>query len=232
MKRYIMISVLAALLGICSAAAQERAIVLKETSSDSTARIYALPEALVYCGKKKSKKLAGNGMRVAGARTAWTPENLGHEIGSVVETDNMFQVQEISFNVMSNGIEGLKLSVNIYALNEEKMQYSNIMHTPIYVEVPLCSSKQKMVARPAGQLFLASGRYFVSVKLMDCSTKTKDSWSNSGNWENEERYRMSKQALFFPLYMKESFTRKGITDELERVPVNIGLQIKGVEYKD
>ena len=232
MKRSLVICMLAALLGICSATAQERTIVLKAAGCDSTARIYALPEALVYSGKKKSKKLAGNGMRVAGARTAWTPDNLGHEIGSVVETDNMFQVQKISFNVMSNGIEGLKLSVNIYALNEEKMQYSNIMHTPMHVDIPIRSAKQKLTAYPTEQLFLVPGRYFVSVKLMDCSTKAKASWNNSGNWDNEERYRMSKQALFFPLYMKESFMRKGITDELERVPVNIGLQIKGVEYKD
>ena len=113
MKRSLVICMLATFLGICGAVAQERAIILKEASSDSTARIYALPEALVYSGKKKSKKLANKGMRVAGARTAWTPDNLGQEIGSVVETDNMFQVQEISFNVMSNGIAGLKLSINI-----------------------------------------------------------------------------------------------------------------------
>ncbi len=230
MKRYVIVYVLAALLGICGAAAQERAIVLKAADNDSTARIYALPEALVYSGKKKSKKLAGNGMRVAGARTAWTPESLGLEIGSVVETGSMFQVQEISFNVMSNGIEGMRLSISIYALDEERMQYCNVMHAPIYVEVPLCSSKQKMTARPAEQLFLAPGRYFVAVRMDGCSEKAKELWSSSNSWDNKERYTMSKQALFFPLYMKESFTRKGTTCELERVPVNIGLKVKGLEY--
>lgn len=226
-----MISVLAALLGICGAAAQERAIILKEASSDSTARIYALPEALVYSGKKKSKKLANKGVRVAGARTAWTPEYLGQEIGSVVETDNMFQVQEILFNVMSNGIAGLKLSINIYALNEEKMQYCNIMHAPISIDVPLCSDKRELTVSPEEQLFLVPGRYFVAVRMANCDAAVKEQWSKSDKWDNKNRYSMSKQSIHFPLYLKSSYTRKGVADELEKVPVNMGLTVRGIEYR-
>lgn len=231
MRRYIIVSVLVALLGICCVTAQERALVLKEVSSDSTARIYALPEALVFSGKKKSKRLAGNGMRVAGTRTAWTPDNLGQEIGSVVETDKTFQVQEISFNVMSNGISGLKLSVNIYALNEKKMQYCNVMYTPISIDVPLCSSKKVLTVSPAKQLFLVPGRYFVAVKMADCDASVKEEWGNNDKWDNKKRYSMSKQSIHFPLYLKSSYTRKGIADELEKVPVNLGLTVKGIEYR-
>lgn len=231
MKRFVIVSVLAVLLGVCNAVAQERTVTLKEASSDSTARIYALPEALVYSGKKKSKKLANKGVRVAGARTAWTPEYLGQEIGSVVETDNMFQVQEILFNVMSNGIAGLKLSINIYALNEEKMQYCNIMHTPMYVDVPILSAKQELTAYPTEQLFLAPGRYFVAVRMADCDATVKGQWSDNTMWDNRKRYSMSKQSIHFPLYLKSSYTRKGIADELEKVPVNMGLTVKGIEYR-
>ena len=231
MKRFVIVSVLAVLLGVCNAVAQERTVTLKEASSDSTARIYALPEALVYSGKKKSKKLANKGVRVAGARTAWTPEYLGQEIGSVVETDNMFQVQEILFNVMSNGIAGLKLSINIYALNEEKMQYCNIMHTPMYVNVPILSAKQELTAYPTEQLFLAPGRYFVAVRMADCDAAVKEQWSDNTMWDNRKRYSMSKQSIHFPLYLKSSYTRKGIADELEKVPVNMGLTVKGIEYR-
>lgn len=231
MKRSVVICMLAALFGVCNAVAQERTVTLKEASSDSTARIYALPEAVVYSGKKKSKKLANKGMRVAGARTAWTPDNLGQEIGSVVETDNMFQVQEILFNVMSNGIAGLKLSINIYALNEEKMQYCNIMHTPMYVDVPILSAKQELTAYPTEQLFLAPGRYFVAVRMADCDAAVKEQWSDNTMWDNRKRYSMSKQSIHFPLYLKSSYTRKGIADELEKVPVNMGLTVKGIEYR-
>ncbi len=233
MKRSILICILAALLGICSAVAQEDAIILKEVSNDSTACIYAraLPEAVIYSGKKKSKKLANKGMRVAGTRTAWTPENIGQEIGSVVETENTFQVQEISFNVMSNGIKGLKLSINIYALNEEKMQYCNVMHTPMNIDVPLCTDKKKLTVSPTEQLFLAPGRYLVAVKMADCDASVKEQWSDNGMWDNKKRYSMSKQSIHFPLYLKSSYTRKGIADELEKVPVNLGLTVKGVEYR-
>lgn len=233
MKRSIVIYMLVALLGICSAVAQEDAIILKEVSNDSTACIYAraLPEAVIYSGKKKSKKLANKGMRVAGTRTAWTPENIGQEIGSVVETENTFQVQEISFNVMSNGIKGLKLSINIYALNEEKMQYCNVMHTPISIDVPLCTDKKKLTVSPTEQLFLVPGRYFVAVKMVDCDASVKEEWSDNAKWDNKKRYSMSKQSIHFPLYLKSSYTRKGIADELEKVPVNLGLTVKGVEYR-
>lgn len=231
MKRFVIVSVLAVLLGVCNAVAQERTVTLKAASSDSTARIYALPEAVVYSGKKKSKKLANKGVRVAGARTAWTPDNLGQEIGSVVETDNMFQVQEILFNVMSNGIAGLKLSINIYALNEEKMQYCNIMHTPMYVDVPMRSAKQELTAYPTEQLFLAPGRYFVAVRMADCDATVKGQWNDNDKWDNKKRYSMSKQSIHFPLYLKSSYTRKDSADELEKIPVNMGLTVKGVEYR-
>lgn len=231
MKRFVIVSVLAVLLGVCNAAAQERAIILKAASSDSTASIYALPEALVYGGKKKSKKLANKGVHVAGARTAWTPDNLGQEIGSVVETGNIFRVREISFNVMSNGIADLKLCINIYALNEEKMQYCNIMHTPMYVDVPMLSAKQELTAYPTEELFLAPGRYFVAVRMADCDATVKGQWNDNDKWDNKKRYSMSKQSIHFPLYLKSSYTRKGIADELEKVPVNMGLTVKGIEYR-
>ena len=233
MKRSLVICILAALLGVSSAVAQECAIILKEVSNDSTALIYAraLPEAVVYSGKKKSKKLANKGMRVAGTRTAWTPDNIGQEIGSVIETDNTFQVQEISFNMMSNGIAGLKLSINIYALDEEKMQYCNVMHTPINIDVPLCSDKKELTVSPTEQLSVAPGRYLVAVKMVDCDASVKEEWSDNNKWDNKKRYSMSKQSIHFPLYLKSSYTRKGIADELEKVPVNLGLTVKGVEYR-
>ena len=233
MKRSVVICMLAALFGVCNAVAQERTVTLKEVCNDSTARIHArmLPETVVYSGKKKSKKLANKGMRVAGARTAWTPDNLGQEIGSVVETDNTFRVQEISFNVMSNGIAGLKLSINIYALNEEKMQFCNIMHAPISIDVPLCSGKRELTVSPAEQLFLVPGRYFVAVRMADCDAAVKEQWSKSDKWDNKTRYSMSKQSIHFPLYLKSSYTRKGVADELEKVPVNMGLTVRGIEYR-
>ena len=233
MKRCIVICMLAALLGICGAVAQEDAIILKEVSNDSTACIYAraLPEAVIYSGKKKSKKLANKGMRVAGTRTAWTPENIGQEIGSVVETENTFQVQEISFNVMSNGIKGLKLSINIYALNEEKMQYCNVMHTPMNIDVPLCTDKKELTVSPTEQLFLVPGRYLVAVKMVDCDASVKEQWSDNDKWDNKKRYSMSMQSIHFPLYLKSSYTRTGIADELEKVSVNMGLTVKGIEYR-
>ena len=111
------------------------------------------------------------------------------------------------------------------------MQYCNIMHTPMYVDVPILSAKQELTAYPTEQLFLAPGRYFVAVRMADCDAAVKEQWSDNTMWDNRKRYSMSKQSIHFPLYLKSSYTRKGIADELEKVPVNLGLTVKGVEYR-
>lgn len=111
------------------------------------------------------------------------------------------------------------------------MQYCNIMHTPMYVDVPMRSAKQELTAYPTEQLFLAPGRYFVAARMTDCDAAVKEQWSDNTMWDNRKRYSMSKQSIHFPLYLKSSYTRKGIADELEKVPVNMGLTVKGIEYR-
>lgn len=190
-----------------------------------------LGEVIVYSGKKKKKKLVGKGMRVPGATTSFTPANIGHEVGSIVETGKPFEVKEISFDVRACRIKDAILGIGIYSLDAENNAFTNIMNRPIYVTIPESDSKQAFTAKPQEQLLLEPGRYYVSVKLIDCDNSAKDAWSESDTWDNAKRYGMSRQSIHFPLYMKGSFIRTGIHEELESIPVNIGLMVKGLEYR-
>ena len=174
-----------------------------------------LDEVVVYSGKRKNAKLVGKGVGVPGAVTSFTPANLGQEVGSIVETEKPFEVQEISFRTKSNGINEALLSINIYSL----------------VEIPTGEKKQEFTVKPQELILLDPGSYFVSVKFVDCDKNLKENWSKSDEWDNRKRYEMSKQSIHFPLYMKGSYIRKGVLDPLEEVPVNIGLKVKGVEYR-
>ena len=55
--------------------------------------------------------------------------------------------------------------------------------------------------------------------------------SVSGNVSKQEKYKMSKEAVQFPLYFKKSYTRATEHDTLESIPVNLGLKVRGIEYR-
>lgn len=204
---------------------------LEENGASIVMPARELDEVVVYSGKRKNAKLVGKGVGVPGAVTSFTPANLGQEVGSIVETEKPFEVQEISFRTKSNGINEALLSINIYSLDAEKGVFTNIMNRPIYVEIPTGEKKQEFTVKPQELLLLDPGSYFVSVKFVDCDKNLKENWSKSDEWDNRKRYEMSKQSIHFPLYMKGSYIRKGVLEPLEEVPVNIGLKVKGVEYR-
>ena len=173
-----------------------------------------LDELVVYNGKRKKGKLMGKGMRVPGAATSWSIGSLGYEVGSIIEVEQTFEVDEIRFRTLHNTIEHARLSVNIYSMDESNGIFSNILHRPIYIDIPAENEKREHTTAPNERVFLAPGSYFVAVKLVDGKS---DSLRNKN--------------ILFPLYLKSSYIRKGAADTLEKIPVNLGLQITGDFYK-
>lgn len=190
-----------------------------------------LKEITVFPGKRKKAKLVNKGMRVKGARTMWKPTNIGNEIGSIVESKRTFDVEEIRFNVQSNAIDSLKMSINIYRTDEEKGIFANILQRPIYVNIPTSSQKQEIAIAPEEAIRLDAGKYYVSVKLVNCSEESRRQWQNEESWDNRRRYEMSKRCIFFPLYLKAGYIRNGAVAEPEKTPMNLGLEIIGYEYR-
>ena len=173
-----------------------------------------LQELTVYNGKRKKAKLAGRGMRFAGAVTAWTAEKTGYEIGSIIDVKHAFEVEEFVFSTIRNSVENARLSVNIYSIDETESSFINVMHHPIYVDIPVSEKKSEHVITANESISLFPGRYYVALKFVDGKKQT----TKDGK-------------ILFPLYLKSSYIRNGATDTPEKIPVNMGLMIKGYEYR-
>ena len=199
---------------------QEKQIPITEclnTTNNIVMQTKQLDEMVVYNGKRKKALLANKGMNIAGGETMLTIAHKGFEVGSMVETKRIFELQEISFNVRSNNILGAKFSVNIYRQNEATGEFTNTLCKPIYFDIPVNSDKQEVKIEVTENVIIQPGTYFVSIMFVD--------YDNS-NIENEQH-----NSIYFPLYLKSSYTRKGIMNELESIPINMGLSLKGIEYK-
>lgn len=173
-----------------------------------------LKELTVYDGKRKKAKLAGRGMRFAGAVTAWTAEKTGYEIGSIIDVKHAFEVEEFVFSTIRNSVENARLSVNIYSIDETESSFINVMHHPVYVDIPISDKKSEHVITANESISLFPGRYYVALKFVDGKKQT----TKDGK-------------ILFPLYLKSSYIRNGATDTPEKIPVNMGLMIKGYEYR-
>ncbi|MBR5813253.1 MAG: carboxypeptidase-like regulatory domain-containing protein [Bacteroidaceae bacterium] len=178
-----------------------------------TMKAKELAEAVIYPGKKKSAKIAGKGMRIPGALTKMAPENRGNEIGSLVETKKLFEVQEIEFDVTYNSLKDAQFSVNIYKADSTNGQFCNALCKPVYVDIPTSTDKQKIHIAVDKRVILEAGKYFVSLMLVDYAEQDKAGY------------------ILFPLFLKGSYIRNGVMDEFESTPVNMGLAVKGVEYR-
>ena len=173
-----------------------------------------LKELTVYDGKRKKARLSNRGMKVAGGVTQWTTEKLGYEIGSIINVKRVFEVEELLFSTVLNNIENARLSVNIYQMDDTESNFSNVMHHPIYVDIPVSEKKNEHVIAVKENIFLEPGRYYVAVKFVDGKKLTDKS-----------------DVMLFPLYLKESYIRNSPVDIPEKIPVNLGLEIKGYEYR-
>ena len=179
-----------------------------------TMQLKMLKELTVYDGKRKKARLSNRGMKVAGGVTQWTTEKLGYEIGSIINVKRVFEVEEILFSTVLNNIENARLSINIYLMDETESNFSNVMHHPIYVDIPVSEKKNEHIIAVKENIFLEPGRYYVAVKFVDGKKQTD-----------------KKDIMLFPLYLKGSYIRNSPVDIPEKIPVNLGLEIKGYEYR-
>ena len=179
-----------------------------------TMRPKQLQELTVYDGKRKKARLSNRGMKVAGGVTQWSTDKLGYEIGSIIDVKRVFEVEEILFSTVLNNIENARLSINIYMIDETESDFGNVIHHPIYVDIPVSEKKNEHVIAVKENIFLEPGRYYIAVKFVDGKKQTD-----------------KRDVMLFPLYLKGSYIRNSPVDIPEKIPVNLGLEIKGYEYR-
>lgn len=188
-----------------------------------------LDAAVVTDSKSKVKTLTGKGMKIPGPVVMMTPRNVGEEIGSMVKTKHPFLVKTISFPVDENRMEGCKASIRIYR-KEDDGSLDNIVTMPISQDIPITKKKTEFVIAPEEILLLEPGEYYVSFSITEIEDEIMARWADADTWEEDERYtKYMQDRIFFPLYLKNSYRRRGPDKPLADWDANIGLSVKGIE---
>ena len=181
-----------------------------------------LPPAVFIGGDTKEKYLLKPGtglLKSMGIIT--TSIRSGHpsgwEIGSVAQTKKPFLVKEILLTVRSNHIPGCVASINIYRIEGKKESFVNVLHKPIYFDVAVSNDPQDFDIQPAETILLEPGKYFIAFQIVGC------------NSEALQEFR--EMSMNFNIYLKSSYIREVALGEMEHLPVNIGVAVKGLEYQ-
>ena len=186
-----------------------------------------LDAAVVTDSKRLDKNLDGKGMRFPGGAMMMIPESVGKEIGSIVEVKNPFLVKSICFTVDENRMEGCKASIRIYRITDEG-NLDNIVTMPISQDIPKAEKKTTFSIVPQENLELEPGEYYISFALTEISETIADKWANSKAWDAKERYaNQLEDCMFFPVYVKSSYSRENSDSPLTKWKYNIGMTVIG-----
>ena len=190
-----------------------------------------LEAAVLTESKSKEKNLGGKGMKFPGGCIFMTPESVGKEIGSLVKTRHPFLVKTICFTVEENRMEGCQASLRIYRMDSED-NLMNIVTMPIYQDIPKATEQTKFSIVPEESIVLDPGEYYISFSLTEISQEIMDRWAESETWSEDGRFSMYRQdRIFFPLYLKSSYTRERPDHPLTKWGANIGIEVMGIEKK-
>ncbi|MBR6864914.1 MAG: hypothetical protein IKM75_08640 [Bacteroidales bacterium] len=191
-----------------------------------------LPPAVSIGGNTKEKYLMRPGTNVLKnmgvISTVLRSEHpSGREIGSVAQTKKPFLVQDILFSVHSNHIPGCVASINIYRIEGKKESFVNVLHKPIYFDVAVSNDPQDFDIQPEETLLLEPGRYFIAFQIVGCNNEALQAFLA----KKQEERKFWEMSMDFNIYLNSSYVREVALGEMEHLPVNIGVAVKGLEYR-
>lgn len=175
---------------------------------------HTIDEVMVLGGRKK---LSNRGMRIPSAVCTLTPDKIGAEVGSKIEVNRLIEVKEFVFATQKNDIPGLRLSIEVYNIDDADSSLCNVLTHPLYVDIPVSRKKIEHSIIPQERILLNSGSYFVAVRFVDCDESVR--------WQKEEN--IIKPSVCFPLFLKDSYKRENIYEKPEQISFNIGMSIIG-----
>lgn len=177
-----------------------------------------LKELIVVSGKQKQKKMFGTGIKIPCAAASLSINNVGMEIGSIIKNKHTFEIEEISFKILSNNIEGAILGIEIYNIDS---LFTKALPYTIKKSIPI-GRNQKIAIIPERQIILPQGEFFIAVRFINC---------NKAAYITDDNDTTNRGQILFPLYIKNSYIRKNEYSNIEECRVNLGLRIKGIEYR-
>ncbi len=191
-----------------------------------------LAPAVFIDGNTKEKYLLRSGVNILG-NTGIAVYSLqeghatGKEVGSVAQTKRPFLVKEISLPVRSNHIPGCVASINIYRIEGEKESFVNLLHKPIYFDVAVSDKPQKYDLQPEETLLLEPGKYFIAFQVVGCDEQARQAFLAKPKEERE----FWEMTMDFSIHLKSSYVRDAALGEMQHLPINIGVAVKGLEYQ-
>ncbi len=191
-----------------------------------------LPPAVSFGGDTKEKFLLKPGGKILGDKaligcSIASGTFIGSELGSSATARKPFLVQDIIFEVHSNSIPGCVASINIYRIEGKNEAFVNVLHKPIYFDVPPSDNPQHFDLQPEEPILLEKGKYFVAFQIVSCDKKALEEFLS----RDESRRGPTEMYLYAPLHLKSSYLRKIALGEIKPFPVNIGIAVKGLEFQ-
>jgi len=151
----------------------------------------------------------------------------GRELGSVAQVRKPFLVQDILLSVHSNHIPGCVASINIYRIEGRKESFVNVLRKPIYFPVAVSNDPQPFDIQPEETLLLEPGKYFIAFQIVGCDEQALEAFLA----KPEEERAFWEMTMDFIIHFKSSYAREVALGEMKSLPVNIGIAVKGLEYR-
>ena len=191
-----------------------------------------LPPAVFIAGKTKEKRLVHPGLKInerLGGADFYRPEGggKGSELGTIARTRKPFLIRNIRFAIQDNHIPGCVASINVYRIEGEPETFVNVLHKPIYFDIPEADTRQEFDIQPEESILLEPGKYFVAFQIVAIDEDAVRRILETPESERNPR----AMHMSTPLYFKSSYERYSALGKMMYIPVNIGIDVVGLEYQ-
>ena len=191
-----------------------------------------LPPAVSIGGKTKEKYLVNPGMKInekIGGADFYRPGGggKGAELGCIARTKKPFLIRDIQFTILDNHIPGCVASINVYRIEGEPETFVNVLHKPIYVNIIESDTRQSYSIQPEETILLEPGRYFIALQIVATDDEAVRKILDMPESERHPKALHMSTALYF----KSSYERYSALGKMMKIPVNIGVGVKGLEYQ-
>lgn len=179
----------------------------------------ALPQVEVF-GTANRTILRPKAKRLPAVVLLLTPNQIGHARSADILVPRPFDLEEISFPILSNNIPGAVMSVEIYRDTSSAMPIA----PPSFITVPQ-AKKQEISVHLENALHLSPGTYRLLLRFVECdSVHLSESLPANPS--------MSSPSMKFPLYLKQSRQTQSSQGTFDEQNIVIPFKLKGILDKN
>lgn len=191
-----------------------------------------LPPAVFIGGNTKEKYLIHPGVKIneqIGGADFYRPGGggKGAELGCIAKVRKPFLIKDIQFTILDNHIPGCVASINVYRIEGDPESFVNVLHKPIYLNIIESDSRHDYSIQPEENILLEPGKYFIALQVVATDDEAVRKILEIPESERHPRALHMSTALYF----KSSYQRYSAMGKMTKIPVNIGVGVKGLEYQ-